>query len=36
MMDGARRLAEPDRMGRLFKAIVVASPGSAVPAGFED
>lgn len=35
MMEGARRLGEPDRMGRLFKAIVLVSPGTAVPPGFE-
>jgi SAM-dependent MidA family methyltransferase len=35
MMEGARRLAEPDRMGRLFKAMVLISPGTAIPAGFE-
>jgi NADH dehydrogenase [ubiquinone] 1 alpha subcomplex assembly factor 7 len=35
MMEGARRLAEPDRMGRLFKAITFCSPGIGVPAGFE-
>jgi hypothetical protein len=35
MMEGARRLAEPDRMGRLFKAIALLSPGAATPAGFE-
>ncbi len=35
LMDGARRLGEPDRMGRLFKAIVLTSPGLAVPPGFE-
>ncbi len=35
MMEGARRLAEPNRMGRLFKAIALVSPGSATPAGFE-
>jgi NADH dehydrogenase [ubiquinone] 1 alpha subcomplex assembly factor 7 len=35
-MGGApRRLAEPDRMGRLFKAIVLTSPGVGVPPGFE-
>jgi NADH dehydrogenase [ubiquinone] 1 alpha subcomplex assembly factor 7 len=34
MMEGARRLAEPDRMGRLFKAIALVSPGCAVPPGF--
>jgi NADH dehydrogenase [ubiquinone] 1 alpha subcomplex assembly factor 7 len=36
MMEGARRLAEPDRMGRLFKAIALTSPGTPVPAGFEE
>ena len=35
MMEGARRLAEPDRMGRLFKAIALVSPGVAAPPGFE-
>lgn len=35
MMEGARRLAEPDRMGRLFKAIALISPGCATPPGFE-
>jgi SAM-dependent MidA family methyltransferase len=35
MMDGARRLAEPDRMGRLFKAIALVSPGADAPPGFE-
>ena len=35
-MEGARRLAEPDRMGRLFKAIVLTSPGAAIPPGFEE
>jgi len=35
MMEGARRLAEPDRMGRLFKAITLISPGTATPPGFE-
>ena len=34
MMEGARRLAEPDRMGRLFKAIALVSPGAAIPPGF--
>jgi hypothetical protein len=34
MMEGARRLAEPDRMGRLLKAIALVSPGCAVPPGF--
>jgi NADH dehydrogenase [ubiquinone] 1 alpha subcomplex assembly factor 7 len=35
MMEGARRLAEPDRMGRLFKAIALVSPGTEVLPGFE-
>jgi SAM-dependent MidA family methyltransferase len=35
MMEGARRLGEPDRMGRLFKAIALVTPGTAVPPGFE-
>ncbi|MBB2202712.1 class I SAM-dependent methyltransferase [Gluconacetobacter tumulisoli] len=32
--DAAQRLAAPDRMGRLFKALVVASPGLPPPPGF--
>ena len=35
MMEGARRLGEPDRMGRLFKAIALVSAGTEVPPGFE-
>ena len=35
LMEGARRLAEPDRMGRLFKAIALVSPGAGIPPGFE-
>ena len=35
MTEGARRLAEPDRMGRLFKAIALVSPGNVTPPGFE-
>ena len=35
MMEGARRLAEPDRMGRLFKAMALVSPETAAPPGFE-
>ena len=35
MMEGARRLAEPDRMGRLFKAIALLPPGAGTPPGFE-
>jgi SAM-dependent MidA family methyltransferase len=33
-MESARRLAEPDRMGRLFKAIALTSPEAAAPPGF--
>jgi NADH dehydrogenase [ubiquinone] 1 alpha subcomplex assembly factor 7 len=36
MMEGARRLGEPDRMGRLFKAIALVSPGIDTPPGFEE
>jgi NADH dehydrogenase [ubiquinone] 1 alpha subcomplex assembly factor 7 len=35
MMEGARRLGEPDRMGRLFKAIALVSPGTELLPGFE-
>lgn len=35
VMEGARRLGEPDMMGRLFKALAVTRPGAPVPAGFE-
>jgi SAM-dependent MidA family methyltransferase len=35
MMEGARRLGEPDRMGRLFKAIALVSPDIEVLPGFE-
>ena len=35
MVQAGRRLAEPDRMGALFKALALTSPGLAVPAGFE-
>jgi SAM-dependent MidA family methyltransferase len=35
LMAGARRLGEPDRMGRLFKAIALVSPGIGVLPGFE-
>ena len=34
IMAGARRLGEPDRMGRLFKALAVASPGIGDMPGF--
>lgn len=36
IMQAARRLGEPDRMGRLFKAMALASPGVATLPGFED
>jgi SAM-dependent MidA family methyltransferase len=35
LMDAARRLAEPDRMGRLFKVLALCHPALPVPAGFE-
>jgi NADH dehydrogenase [ubiquinone] 1 alpha subcomplex assembly factor 7 len=35
MMEGARRLGEPDRMGRLFKPIALVSPGTHALPGFE-
>ena len=36
MTEAGRRLAEPDRMGALFKAMALTSPGLPVPAGFEE
>lgn len=35
LIEAARRLAEPDRMGRLFKALAVCHPEFPVPPGFE-
>jgi SAM-dependent MidA family methyltransferase len=35
LIEAARRLAEPNRMGRLFKALALSSPGLAPPPGFE-
>ncbi len=35
MIEAGRRLAEPDRMGALFKAMVLTHPDLPVPAGFE-
>jgi NADH dehydrogenase [ubiquinone] 1 alpha subcomplex assembly factor 7 len=35
LLQSARRLIEPDQMGRLFKALVLCSPGCPIPAGFE-
>lgn len=35
LVDAAQRLAEPHRMGRLFKAMAISSPGAAVLPGFE-
>jgi SAM-dependent MidA family methyltransferase len=35
MTEAGRRLAEPDRMGALFKAMALTSPGLPPPAGFE-
>jgi SAM-dependent MidA family methyltransferase len=34
LIDAARRLAEPDRMGRLFNALAVCHPGLPTPPGF--
>jgi SAM-dependent MidA family methyltransferase len=34
LTEAARRLAEPDRMGRLFKALAICSPDCATPPGF--
>ena len=36
MTEAGRRLAEPDRMGALFKALALTSPGLPIPAGFEE
>jgi NADH dehydrogenase [ubiquinone] 1 alpha subcomplex assembly factor 7 len=35
LIEAARRLAEPNRMGRLFKALAVCHPACAPPPGFE-
>jgi SAM-dependent MidA family methyltransferase len=35
LIEAARRLVEPDRMGGLFKAFCLAAPGFGTPAGFE-
>lgn len=35
LMDAASRLAEPARMGRLFKALALCAPQTATPPGFE-
>jgi NADH dehydrogenase [ubiquinone] 1 alpha subcomplex assembly factor 7 len=35
MMASAQRLVEPDRMGRLFKAMALCPPGCPTPPGFE-
>lgn len=35
LIEAARRLAEPNRMGRLFKALALCSPDLPVPPGFE-
>jgi NADH dehydrogenase [ubiquinone] 1 alpha subcomplex assembly factor 7 len=35
LIEAARRLAEPDRMGRLFKALAVCHPACPSPPGFE-
>ncbi len=35
LIESARRLAEPDRMGRLFKALALCHPALPTPPGFE-
>jgi NADH dehydrogenase [ubiquinone] 1 alpha subcomplex assembly factor 7 len=35
LIEAARRLAEPDRMGRLFKALALCHPALPIPPGFE-
>ena len=35
LVQAAQRLAEPDRMGRLFKVLCIAHPALPTPAGFE-
>jgi len=35
LVQAAQRLAEPDRMGRLFKAMAICHPALPCPAGFE-
>jgi len=35
MIEAAQRLAEPNRMGRLFKAMAICHPGLPTPPGFE-
>ncbi len=35
LVQAAQRLAEPDRMGRLFKALAICHPALPCPAGFE-
>ena len=36
LLDAARRLAEPNRMGQLFKAMCVAHPALPAPPGFAE
>jgi NADH dehydrogenase [ubiquinone] 1 alpha subcomplex assembly factor 7 len=36
MLEAARRLAEPDRMGRLFKAMAICHPALPAPPGFAE
>lgn len=35
LVEAGRRLAEPNRMGRLFKALAITSPAVPTPPGFE-
>ncbi|NVN32409.1 class I SAM-dependent methyltransferase, partial [Endobacter medicaginis] len=34
LIDAAHRLAAPERMGRLFKALCLCDPSASVPPGF--
>ena len=36
LLEGAKRLAEPDQMGRLFKVLAVCHPALPIPAGFSE
>ena len=36
MIESVRRLAEPDQMGQLFKALALCAPGLATPPGFSE
>jgi SAM-dependent MidA family methyltransferase len=36
LITAARRLVEPDQMGRLFKALALCHPDLPTPPGFEE